>query len=275
MPTGLVVLSGVLGTVLLLMFIMISAIGARGRRPERAPREDGAITQPSIRRLPFVGVIPDDKRGQPYLLGRPRPVIGRGFYVRLPVLYVIDEVTVQEQVIEVPSAQILFAGGASIGLNLSLTIDVPNVSSTKRAVRDFLPVVAERARQAVQDAYNGADITELTQVTDGENPGRVRLMEQLERKLADLHVEIRAAAIVDTIIPDELQNALVREAAQAADNRADLARAENETQVAEKNREAARTYKPNADEAEISETARWLRDKQAQEDMQAGLAVRA
>ncbi len=126
----------------------------RDRRERRTNQTGDGHPGPHRRsgrdQLPLIGIMSEDMAGVVYRFGRSVGVITRGFYVRIPLVHVIDPVTVHEQVVEVPAAEILFADAPPVALDLSLTIAIPKPLVDCRFHVRVYGCVHQTGRTAVQ-----------------------------------------------------------------------------------------------------------------------------
>lgn len=288
----------VLGIILLIIVMAMIAVaridvdnlandGEDNSTPGPTSTDKGiARVDPGTVRKAVIGLMPEEMRGVPYLLGRIRKKpIGPGLYMRFPLLYVIEGVVVQERPVMIPKVDVPTKGGSIIGLTVELTITLPAPHLTLAHARAWLPTFIKRVQLEVAESFSGMpaemilssrwDIPKAGSTSDEtETMTRQAYLEsRLQPALADLHVQIVKAVVVQTFLPENLQARLSQLDSQTSDAAADRARADNELELMQKYLAAARAHFAKSGEDvnddEVRAYARELRRLATMEDLRA------
>lgn len=174
-------------------------------------------------------------------LGRYRGLRGPGFFTIVPIVdrigYHIDQ-----------RIRTTAFGAESCLTRDTVPVDVDAIAfwvvyDAERAaleVQDYREAVILAAQTALRDAIGKHDLAELIQSRKELGHG---LQEALDRKMHDWGIQVQSVEIRDVIIPQELEDAMSRQAQAERERQARIILGTAETEIASKFVEAAESYR--------------------------------
>lgn len=176
-------------------------------------------------------------------LGRYIGLRGPGLFWVIPF---VDSVSnyVDQRIITTNFAaeQTLTADTVPVNVDAVLFWMVYDVEKAALEVQDYAQAVSWAAQTALRDIIGKTTLTELLK-------GRERIEDELQRLIDERTtpwgVTVQSVEMRDVVIPDALQDAMSREAQAAREKQARIILGEAEVEIANKFREAAKSYQDN------------------------------
>ena len=176
-------------------------------------------------------------------LGKFRRVTGPGLYLVIPV---IEHVTIciDQRIIATPfnAEETLTADLVSVDVDAVLFWMVWDAKKACVEVENYPKAVAWSAQTALRDAIGQVNLAELA---TRRRQIDAQLQETLDKKTAPWGITISSVEIRDIIIPEDLQNAMSKEAQAERERNARVILAEVEKDISEMFVEAAEIYDRN------------------------------
>jgi len=272
-PTPLIVVGGVLVFVLLLLALMIHVAQKRQGEddgPEgkeswfiRRFQPGSDLPTPGTSAPPF-GIMPDGFNGVSYRLGKIKRTVKSGLYFRLPGIYRLTYVSVQDDVVDMPIQSILIESGASIEIRWSLVIRVTEPRIAILTARDYKTAVREFALQFGATELSGYSLEELAPKVGGTAD---EMTAGLNEVLGGYGVEAVSFRPSHIEMSPTLKEATEQVIKARLDAEADLINAEREVKLAEAYLKAAKKYHEQGGELSEGAIAMRLRELGSFEDM--------
>lgn len=177
-------------------------------------------------------------------LGKFSRVAGPGIFFKIPLVDQVTEwVSLQVEVTEIKAEQTLTKDTVPINVKTVMFWRVVDPRAAVVEVADYENSLELAAQTALREAIGAHDFTELlTQRASVD----AALKAAIEEKAKAWGVEVQSIEIQDVKIPDELQEAMSREAQAEREQHARVILGESEIAIAQKFVDAAKVYETNA-----------------------------
>lgn len=218
--------------------------------------------------LGTAGFMKDYEEGVVFRLGRQqRKVITGGAFNKIPLINEVIKVDMRDQDVVVGVIEVVLAMNIRVKIRVKVQIRVVDSKLSVSKPVDFDSVVANRIDSAWQRELGNADIDVLVK----EQAEVLRkVTNQIASEIGRWGIELTLLAVETIEFPPDIEQSLVREAAQVLELRGDKVRAAGELQLAPMFLAAAKAWVPDGSDAEVLRIAFELRRFATLEDMRGG-----
>lgn len=176
-------------------------------------------------------------------LGRFSRVAGPGLFFKVPFIDKIAEwVSVQVEVVSITADQSLTRDTVPVDVKAVVFYKVVDPRAAVVEVADYAKSVSTLSQVSLRESIGANDLSQLLSEREKLDTA---IKEAVQRKSQDWGIEVIGVEIRDVEIPDELQDAMSREAQAEREKKARIILGQSEVEIAEKFVAAAKVYERN------------------------------
>ncbi len=176
-------------------------------------------------------------------LGRFHSVRGPGIFFIIPIINTIaDFIDLRTITTEFTAEKTLTKDNVPVDVNAILFWRVVDPKMAVLEVEHYKEAISLASQTALRDTIGKKQLSEML---IGREEIDTELQKTIGKKVKDWGVDIHSVEIRDVVIPQELQNAMSRQAQAERERQARVILGESEMQIAEKFQEAAKYYQNN------------------------------
>ena len=183
-----------------------------------------------------VKILKEYERGVIFRLGRAVGVRGPGLVIVIPLIEVMQRVSLRTIVMDVPPQDIITRDNVSVTVNAVIYFKVMEPMRAIVEVEDFLYATSQLAQTTLRSILGQAELDEL--LSEREKINR-SLQEILDKHTDPWGVKVSAVEVKHVDLPQEMQRSMAKQAEAERERRAKVINAEGEVQASTRLSEAA------------------------------------
>jgi regulator of protease activity HflC (stomatin/prohibitin superfamily) len=182
--------------------------------------------------------INEYQRGVTYTLGKYTKTKLAGWRLVIPVFQQMVKVDVRTKAVDVADQDAITKDNVSIRVNAVIYYKIVDAAKSINEVENFYYAISQLAQTTMRNAVGEVTLDELLKNRDSIAK---RIMEIVEKTIANWGIDIEAVELKDIMLPDDLKRTIAKVAEAERERQAVIIASEGEVMASENMSKAAKT----------------------------------
>jgi regulator of protease activity HflC (stomatin/prohibitin superfamily) len=182
--------------------------------------------------------INEYQRGVTYTLGKYTKTKTAGWRLIVPVFQQMVKVDIRTKAVDVPDQDAITKDNISIRINAVIYYKIIDAAKSINEVENFYYAISQLAQTTMRNAVGEVTLEELLKNRDEIAK---RIMEIVEKTIANWGIDVESVELKDIVIPDDLKRTIAKVAEAERERQAVIIASEGEVMASENMAKAAHT----------------------------------
>jgi regulator of protease activity HflC (stomatin/prohibitin superfamily) len=182
--------------------------------------------------------INEYQRGVTYTLGKYTKTKLAGWRLIIPVFQQMVKVDIRTKAVDVPDQEAITKDNVSIRINAVIYYKIIDAAKSINEVENFYYAISQLAQTTMRNAVGEVTLDELLKNRDSIAK---RIMEIVEKTIANWGIDIEAVELKDVVLPEDLKRTIAKVAEAERERQAVIIASEGEVMASENMAKAAKT----------------------------------